>query len=316
MLLNPGDEVWFENPGAIGARNSFIACGAELVPVPVDREGIAGRGGAAARPQFRLAFVTPSHQQPLGNVMSLERRFALLRAAEQAGAWIIEDDYDGEFFYGGRPLADLEERRPHRARDLCRDLQQVAVSGPAPRLHPGAAVADRDLRDVHRSPSCTGVADEPAGGGRRVHGGGLFRIRTSAACAGSTRSATTRLYAAAQRELGGLLERRAGESGLHTIGDLAVDICPRSRWRAPQPNADIMVSPIARFSLEPTGVTGSCSVSAASGRPRSRAGIERAEQGACAALRRTTARGRRSTPRRRGLHGMALRSEWPCISNV
>ena len=59
-------------------------------------------------PSFRLAFVTPSHQQPLGDVMSLERRFALLHAAEQAGAWIIEDDYDGEFFFGGRPLPTLK----------------------------------------------------------------------------------------------------------------------------------------------------------------------------------------------------------------
>ena len=51
VLLNPGDRVWFENPGAIGARNSFLACGAELVPVPVDQRRIAGRGGAAAQPR-------------------------------------------------------------------------------------------------------------------------------------------------------------------------------------------------------------------------------------------------------------------------
>ena len=107
-LLDPGDKVWFENPGAIGARNSLIASGAELVPVPVDEHGLRVAEGLRLSPQFRLAFVTPSHQQPLGTVMSLERRFALLHAAEQAGAWIIEDDYDGEFSFGGPPLPTLK----------------------------------------------------------------------------------------------------------------------------------------------------------------------------------------------------------------
>ena len=107
-LLDPGDKVWFENPGAIGARNSLIASGADLVPVPVDEQGLRVADGLGLAPQFRLAFVTPSHQQPLGTVMSLERRFALLHAAEQAGAWIIEDDYDGEFSFGGPPLPTLK----------------------------------------------------------------------------------------------------------------------------------------------------------------------------------------------------------------
>ena len=80
------------------------------------RRRLGGRRRATALGRdFRLVFVTPSHQQPLGCTMSLERRFALLRAAEQAGAWIVEDDYDGEFFYGRPPAADPEERRSHRA---------------------------------------------------------------------------------------------------------------------------------------------------------------------------------------------------------
>ena len=60
--------------------------------------------GLKRAPNFRLAFVTPSHQQPLGMSMSLARRFALLAAAERAGAWIVEDDYDGEFAFAGSPL--------------------------------------------------------------------------------------------------------------------------------------------------------------------------------------------------------------------
>ena len=100
LFLNPGSKVWMENPGASGARNALISEGAEIVPVDVDEEGIVVSDGLAKAPDFRLAFVTPSHQQPLGHVMSLQRRFELLKAAEAARALIIEDDYDGEFYYG------------------------------------------------------------------------------------------------------------------------------------------------------------------------------------------------------------------------
>ncbi|MXN65882.1 aminotransferase class I/II-fold pyridoxal phosphate-dependent enzyme [Stappia sp. GBMRC 2046] len=108
MLVNPGEPVWFENPGAIGARNAFIATGAALVPVDVDEEGICVEDGLAKAPYFRLAFVTPSHQQPLGHVMSLSRRLALLQAAKDADAMIVEDDYDGEFYYGDQPPPTLK----------------------------------------------------------------------------------------------------------------------------------------------------------------------------------------------------------------
>ncbi|QIE47120.1 PLP-dependent aminotransferase family protein [Pseudohalocynthiibacter aestuariivivens] len=108
VLLNPGDGVWYENPGATGARNALIAAGADLVPVNVGAEGLDVEEGRAKAPHFRLAFVTPSHQQPLGHVMSLARRLELLEAANAAQALIIEDDYDGEFYYGDRPMPPLK----------------------------------------------------------------------------------------------------------------------------------------------------------------------------------------------------------------
>jgi GntR family transcriptional regulator / MocR family aminotransferase len=107
-LIDAGDRVWFENPGAIGARNSFVMYGADLVPVPVDEHGLMVRRGLELAPRFKLAFTTPSHQQPLGSKLSLDRRFALLEAAEAAGAWVIEDDWDGEFCFAGRPLPTLK----------------------------------------------------------------------------------------------------------------------------------------------------------------------------------------------------------------
>lgn len=107
LFLDPGDRVWMENPGASGARNALVSEGARLVPVDVDGEGLVVADGLAKAPRFRLAFVTPSHQQPLGHVMSLQRRFELLKAAEEAGALVIEDDYDGEFYYGNAPQPPL-----------------------------------------------------------------------------------------------------------------------------------------------------------------------------------------------------------------
>ncbi len=107
VLLNPGDRVWFENPGAIGARNALVANGADLVPLNIDAEGMMVAEGLQKAPHFRLAFVTPSHQQPLGHVMSLTRRLALLQAAEDADALIVEDDYDGEFHYDNQPHPSL-----------------------------------------------------------------------------------------------------------------------------------------------------------------------------------------------------------------
>jgi len=107
ILLDPGDNVWFENPGSRVARNAFVARGANLIPIAVDEEGLDVEQGVSLTPDFKLASVTPSHQQPRGSIMSLSRRLELLNAADKANAWIIEDDFDGEFFYAKRPLPTL-----------------------------------------------------------------------------------------------------------------------------------------------------------------------------------------------------------------
>lgn len=107
LLADPGDQVWVEDPGYPDAHAAFRAAGLLPVPVPVDAAGIDVAAGRAAAPKARIASVTPSHQYPLGAVMSLERRIALLDWARSAGAVVVEDDYDGEFRYGGRPISAL-----------------------------------------------------------------------------------------------------------------------------------------------------------------------------------------------------------------
>ncbi|MEX2616903.1 MAG: PLP-dependent aminotransferase family protein [Alphaproteobacteria bacterium] len=107
-LLEPGDEVWMEEPGFGGASGALVAAGAVPVPVPVDGEGIVVAQGREMSPAARMAFVSPSHQYPLGVTMTLRRRLELLDWARSANAFILEDDYDSEYRYAGRPLAAMQ----------------------------------------------------------------------------------------------------------------------------------------------------------------------------------------------------------------
>src|SRR5262245_60317205 len=107
VVAAPGAEAWVEDPGYPAARAALASAGLGIVPVPVGAEGLDAAKGAETAPRARLVLVSPSHQYPLGATMSLRRRLALLDWAERADAWILEDDYDGEYRYGGRPLAPL-----------------------------------------------------------------------------------------------------------------------------------------------------------------------------------------------------------------
>ncbi len=107
VLLNKADTVWYENPGHIAARDVMQIMGANISPVPIDSEGLDIQYAIENYPKPSIIFTTPSHQQPLGTTMSLVRRLTLLNYAQENDAWIIEDDYDSEFRYQGRPLPAL-----------------------------------------------------------------------------------------------------------------------------------------------------------------------------------------------------------------
>lgn len=113
VLLNPGDQVLIEEPGYPGAHLAFTSVAAQLIPVPVDEEGMmpspANRRGRLAR----VAYATPSHQYPLGMTMSAARRMSLLSWAVRSGSWIIEDDYDSEYRFDSRPIASLQGLDTH-----------------------------------------------------------------------------------------------------------------------------------------------------------------------------------------------------------
>jgi GntR family transcriptional regulator/MocR family aminotransferase len=108
LLVERGDRVWVEDPGYPGAWVSLEGAGAHLISVPVDANGMQVAQGRMLAPGARLAYVTPSHQFPVGVNMSLAQRVALLHWAREANAWIVEDDYDSEFRFSARPLQALQ----------------------------------------------------------------------------------------------------------------------------------------------------------------------------------------------------------------
>lgn len=145
LLLNPEDAFVCEDPGYRMARYSFQATGATALPIAVDGAGL-DTGALPENDRVRLAFVTPSHQLPMGAVLSVARRQELLRWAHRHRAWIIEDDYGGEFRYGQRPI-DALQSMDMQARVIYVGTFSKALS---PQLRLGYLVLPRELVHVFR----------------------------------------------------------------------------------------------------------------------------------------------------------------------
>ena len=111
LLIDPADTVWLEQPGYPGARNAFASAGADICAIEVDEQGMVP---GADSPVPRLIYLTPSHHYPTGVSLSLSRRLHLLGYAKRHGSWIIEDDYDSELHYDGRPLPAMQGLDKHQ----------------------------------------------------------------------------------------------------------------------------------------------------------------------------------------------------------
>jgi GntR family transcriptional regulator / MocR family aminotransferase len=114
LLLKPGERAWVEEPGFPGAARAFMTAGITPVPIPVDSSGLDVNAGLQMAPDARLVYITPSHQFPIGSTLSWERRQLLLNWAVENNAWIIEDDYDSEYRYDGRPLSSIQGLDQHQ----------------------------------------------------------------------------------------------------------------------------------------------------------------------------------------------------------
>ena len=254
VLLDPGDAVWVEDPGYAGARAALVGSGARLVPVPVDGDGLDVSAGIEREAGARLAYVTPSHQYPLGPTMGLGRRLELLRWASRAGAWVVEDDYDGEYRYAGRPLEALQGLDAEGRVVYVGTFSKVLF--PALRLGylvvppdlVDAFVAARELSDRH-SPVIeqATLADFIAEGHFARH---VRRMRTLYAARQEA------LVDAAKGELAGLLDVGPAEAGMHLVGLLpgGSDDFEASRKAA---SYGVEAPPVSAYALRGTPYPGS-----------------------------------------------------------
>ena len=152
-LLQAGDACWFEDPGYFKARDVLEGADLRLIPVTVDDQGLRVDEGRQLAANARCALVTPTHQSPLGVSLSLPRRLALLDWAQASQAWIVEDDYDSEYRYIGRPLPALKSLDHHGRVLYCGTFSKV--------LFPGLRLAYLVVppAQVERFSACAGTFD-------------------------------------------------------------------------------------------------------------------------------------------------------------
>jgi GntR family transcriptional regulator/MocR family aminotransferase len=215
LLLDPGDAVWTENPCHAGVRAAIAAAAVKLVDVPVDDDGIVVARGIAKAPRARLACVAPSHQYPLGVVLSLQRRLQLLAWAREAEAWILEDDYDSEFRYQGRPLATLQSLDSEGRVIYVGSLSKVMF----PSLRIAYLVAPPALVDAFRRARAAieetpPMTPQPALAAFFAEGHLAAHVRRQRKRYAERQA---RLLALAARHLAGKLELAADPAGLHLV---------------------------------------------------------------------------------------------------
>jgi GntR family transcriptional regulator / MocR family aminotransferase len=241
IFLSEKDAVLMEDPCYQEARSAFAAIGAKIIPVPVDAEGLSL---VAAKQKAKLVYVTPSHQYPLGVTMSLPRRLALLEWARTNDAWIIEDDYNSEFRYAGRPLASLQ------GLDQGGRVIYVGTFSKTifPSLRIGCAVVPPDLvgifttaraiNDTHSSLIDQAILTEFISDGHFVRH--VRRMRTLY----EERQQT--LIAECEKNLAGLLSVKKADAGMHVVGWLPQGVSDKaiSRKAAEQ---NLKLAPISAY---------------------------------------------------------------------
>jgi GntR family transcriptional regulator/MocR family aminotransferase len=248
MLLDEGDAAWIEDPGYLGARGALLGAGAQLIPVPVDDEGLDVASGAVASQNARLIYVTPSHQYPYGVTMSLRRRLALLEWASQASAWVLEDDYDSEYRYAGRPLAALQGLDGEGRVIYLGTFSKVLF----PALRLGYMIVPPDLVDAFATARALVDRHSPAVDQAAladfINAGHFARHIRRMRALYAERQAL--LVDAARHELSGLLEVHSAEAGMHLVGWLpaGVDDVEASRRAAAY---GVGAPPLSMYSLRP-----------------------------------------------------------------
>jgi GntR family transcriptional regulator / MocR family aminotransferase len=249
VLLNPGDQAWVEDPCYPQARAAFLSAGGQVVPIPVNEEGLDIDAGLARCPEARIAYVTPSHQYPTGVTMSLRRRLALLEWASSRSAWVLEDDYDSEYRYVGRPLASLQGLDRQGRVLYLESFSKVLF----PALRLGYLVVPPTLVGVFSAAQASLGGSPPS-----LEQAVLADFITEGYFVRHVRRMRT-LYAerqgallrALQRELAGMLEVPAFESGMHLLGWLPEGTDDRTLGERAA-KAGVAVRPLSAFYATPS----------------------------------------------------------------
>lgn len=245
LVVDPGDEVWVEDPGYMGTRAAIESAGASLVPVPVDDAGLDVSVGRRRAPTARAAYVTPSHQFPLGVTLTAARRLALLEWAREADAWIIEDDYDSEFRYSGPPLPSL------RALDVDGRVVYIGTFSKTlfPALRMGYVIAPPHLVDAFRA--ARGVSGRHAPGVQQavlaafVEGGHYERHIRRMRTLYQERRAALLDYG---RSRLGELDFKPHDGGMHVLARLTVPLADHS-IAADAMSVGVELSPVSAYTV-------------------------------------------------------------------
>ena len=254
LLLKQGDPVWMEDPGYFGAAIAFANVGAQVIPVPLDEQGLSVSAGLRMCPHAKGVYVTPAHQFPLGMTMSLERRMAILQWASRTGAFVIEDDYDSEYRLEGSPVPAMQSLDRNSNVIFIGSFHKLLF----PSLRIGYVVLPPSLVDlflafryrtdfhnlsVDQAVLCDFIADGHLGRHlRRMRD--LYASRLAALIEGG------------QRYLKGLLEISDVRAGLYTAAFLMNGMSSRQAEKAAAIH-DVEVVAIDRYTLEspdPQGV--------------------------------------------------------------
>jgi GntR family transcriptional regulator/MocR family aminotransferase len=246
ILADAGDRVWIEDPGYTGARAAFQGANLSLVPIPVDADGIAPAALHWSQSPPKLIYVTPSHQYPLGSVLSIQRRMEIIEDARAHRAWIIEDDYDSEFRHTGSPFAAMQ--------GLAGDTPVIYLGTFSKTMFPALRIGfmvvppklsrefARTLGEISRQGRAAdqlALADFMRSGAYTRH---LRRMR------GLYSRRRTALQLAVERHFGDLLTVSGGAGGMHLSARLNaplrdVDVCREAR------SAGLWVVPVSEFCL-------------------------------------------------------------------
>ena len=257
VLLDEGDTALMEDPGYLGMRGALLGAGVHIATAPVDEEGFDIDAGEAVAPDARLVCVAPSHQYPIGVTMSLARRLRLLDWAQRHDGWVLEDDYDSEYRYVGRPLSALQ--------GLDRDGRVVYAGTFSkvmfPTLRIGYLVVPPDLAAPFRQARAA-LDDHPSS----IAQPALAAFIEEGHFAAHLRR-MRRLYAERREALAAALTDRYGaaiglapsEAGMHLLAHLSPDLAPGVSDRDIQARAaeeGVTVSALSAYYAAPTDARG------------------------------------------------------------